>query len=85
MNPRVNQFPRWNLHKGRPDGKYRKVQVHNLSSGGNLHRDAIGGIQSEEHRRGEHLTVGYLAVHSMSGLWGQFDMWFHDSPLQNIE
>ena len=84
MSPRIHQCYHRTLHKGRPDGQCRKIQDHDLPSGGDLHRDIKVGFQSEEHRTGGQVPGASVTTHPMSGLQGGVIIRVHYGPLQTI-
>ena len=84
MAPRGEQYPHCNFQKGRPDGQCRKIQDHELPYGGDLYRYFIGGVQSEDHRIGDHLPGGSPAAHTMPGLRGGVDGRVHAGPSKTI-
>ena len=47
IDPRGNKCTHWNLQKGRNDGKCSNIQDHELTAGGDSHRDVRGRFQSE--------------------------------------
>ena len=74
----------WTLLYGQPDVQHLKIQYHDISAGGDLHRDVRGGFQLVGHCIWCHLPGAPPETHTVSGIQGGVGIHFRDGPLQVI-